>query len=223
MRRNRSVVLSIALTAAMLITAAVRKIFQYAAAPARDKDSDFIFPASESQDKPTVMIAEAKVAPVAFKQIGGFTNDASHLNKTKIYGVVRISSEGDVRRALQFARENKLKVSCAGQQHSMGGQTFTHGGLVLDFRDFNRISLDKEHKTVNVQSGARWWQLQRLLDKEGLSVKSMQSINIFSIGGSLSVNGHGIDPSPGQIAPTVRHMRVMLSTRGGRRQPHREC
>jgi len=207
----------------MLITAAVRKIFQYAAAPARDKDSDFIFPASESQDKPTVMIAEAKVAPVAFKQIGGFTNDASHLNKTKIYGVVRISSEGDVRRALQFARENKLKVSCAGQQHSMGGQTFTHGGLVLDFRDFNRISLDKEHKTVNVQSGARWWQLQRLLDKEGLSVKSMQSINIFSIGGSLSVNGHGIDPSPGQIAPTVRHMRVMLSTRGGRRQPHREC
>jgi FAD/FMN-containing dehydrogenase len=39
----------------------------------------------------------------------------------------------------------------------------------------------------------------------------MQSINIFSIGGSLSVNGHGIDPMPGQIAPTVRAMRVMLS------------
>jgi FAD/FMN-containing dehydrogenase len=39
----------------------------------------------------------------------------------------------------------------------------------------------------------------------------MQSINIFSIGGSLSVNGHGIDPAPGQIAPTVRSMRVMLS------------
>lgn len=211
MRRNRSVVLSIALTAAMLITAAVRKIFQYAAAPVRDKNSDFIFPASESQDKPTVMIAEPKVAPVAFKQIGGFTNDASHLNKTAIYGVVRISSEDDVRRALQFARGNKLKVSCAGQQHSMGGQTFTHGGLVLDFHDFNRISLDKEHKTVNVQSGVRWWQLQQLLDKQGLSVKSMQSINIFSIGGSLSVNGHGIDPAPGQIAPTVRHMRVMLS------------
>jgi FAD/FMN-containing dehydrogenase len=42
-------------------------------------------------------------------------------------------------------------------------------------------------------------------------VKSMQSINIFSIGGSLSVNGHGIDPMPGQIAPTVRSIRVMLS------------
>jgi FAD/FMN-containing dehydrogenase len=93
----------------------------------------------------------------------------------------------------------------------MGGQSFAPGGLVLDLRDFNRIALDKEHKTVNVQSGVRWWQLQQLLDKEGLSVKSMQSINIFSIGGSLSVNGHGIDPSPGPIAPTVRAMRMMLS------------
>jgi FAD/FMN-containing dehydrogenase len=211
MRRNRSVVLSLALTAAMLITAGVIKIFEYAAAPDRDKDSDFIFPASESQDKPTVMVAEPNPAPVDFKQIGGFTNDASHLNKTAIHGVVRISSEEDVRKALQFARENKLKVSCAGQQHSMGGQTFTHGGLVLDFHDFNHISLDKGHKTVNVQSGVRWWQVQQLLDKQGLSVKSMQSINIFSIGGSLSVNGHGIDPAPGQIAPTVRRMRVMLS------------
>ena len=93
----------------------------------------------------------------------------------------------------------------------MGGQTFTHGGVVLDLRDFNRISLDKQHKTVNVQSGVRWWQLQQFLDKEGLAVKAMQSINIFSVGGTLSVNAHGIDPEPGPIAPTVRSLRVMLS------------
>src|SRR5579864_2878943 len=39
----------------------------------------------------------------------------------------------------------------------------------------------------------------------------MQSINIFSVGGTLSINAHGIDPSPGPIAPTVRSLRVMLS------------
>ncbi len=211
MRRNRSLVLSIVLATVMFITAAARKIFQYAAAPDRDKDSDFIFPISQNQEKEAVLIAEPKPSPIAFKQSGGFTNDASHLNKTAVYGIVSISNEDDVRNALQFARENKLKISCAGQQHSMGGQTFTHGGLVLDFRNFNRISVDKEHKLVNVQSGVRWWQLQQLLDRQGLSVKSMQSINIFSIGGSLSVNGHGIDPEPGPIAPTVRHMRIMLS------------
>ena len=93
----------------------------------------------------------------------------------------------------------------------MGGQTFTHGGLVLDLREFNRIQLDKEHKIVHAQTGARWWQVQQLLDREGLSVKAMQSINIFSVGGTLSVNAHGIDPTPGPVAPTVRSMRIMLS------------
>ena len=42
-------------------------------------------------------------------------------------------------------------------------------------------------------------------------MKSMQSINIFSVGGTLSVNAHGIDPAPGPIAPAVRKLRVMLS------------
>ena len=206
----RSIWLSVVLLVATFLVTA-KKVFEYAAAPDRDKESDFVFPHGADPEKLTIQIVEPKAAPVTLKQAGGFTNDASHLNKTAIYGVAKITSEDDIRNALQFAREHNLKVSCAGQQHSMGGQTFTRGGLVLDLRDFNRIRLDKAHKTVNIQSGARWWQLQRLLDQEGLSVKSMQSINIFSIGGSLSVNGHGIDPMPGQIAPTVRAMRIMLS------------
>ena len=211
MGRKRSVLLSVVLVVASFLVVSARKIFEYAAAPDREKESDFVFPQNVEQEKPTILISEPKAPPISLKQLGGFTNDASHLNKTAIYGVVKIASEEDIRKALQFARENKLKVTCAGQQHSMGGQTFTHGGLVLDLRDFNQIKLDKEHQTVNLQTGARWWQLQQLLDKEGLSVKSMQSINIFSVGGSLSVNGHGIDPMPGPIAPTVRAMRIMLS------------
>ena len=212
MSRKRSFLISVVLVVASFLIVGARKIYQYAAVPEKDKESNFIFPHNGDQEKPTtIIVANSKPVPITFKQVGGYTNDASHLNKTAIYGVVKISSEDDIRSALQFARDNKLKVTCAGQQHSMGGQTFTHDGLVLDLRDLSRIKLHKANKRVNVQSGVRWWQLQQLLDKEGLSVKSMQSINIFSIGGSLSVNGHGIDPAPGQIAPTVRSMRVMLS------------
>jgi FAD/FMN-containing dehydrogenase len=211
LKRARRLLLPIVLVVASIIVVGAKKIFDYAAAPDREKESDFVFPHNPEQEKPTVLIAQPKSPPFTFKQQGGFVNDASHLNKTAVYGVVRIASEDDISNALQFARGNKLKVSCAGQQHSMGGQTFTHNGLVLDLRDFNRIRLDKEHKTVNVQSGVRWWQLQQMLDREGLSVKAMQSINIFSVGGTLSVNAHGIDPMPGPIAPTVRSMRVMLS------------
>ena len=209
MSRKRTLLLSIALVLAGFFVLCAQKVFEYAAAPDKEKESDFVFPSSADQEKAVVLPAEP--ALFSFERRGGFTNDASHLNKTAVYGIVKPASEDDIRSALQFARENNLKVTCAGQQHSMGGQTFTQGGIVLDLRNFNRIRLDKERKTVSLQSGARWWQLQQLLDEDGLSVKSMQSINIFSVGGTLSVNAHGIDPMPGHTAPTVRSMRVMLS------------
>jgi FAD/FMN-containing dehydrogenase len=211
MGRVRRLLLPVFLVVASIVIVGAKKIFDYAAAPDKEKESNFIFPTNPDQEKPTVLLAEPQPPPFSFEQRGGFVNDASHLNKTAVYGVVRITSEDDIRNALQYARDHNLRITCAGQQHSMGGQTFTHGGLVLDLRDFNRIRIDKENKTANLQSGARWWQFQKLLDQENLSVKSMQSINIFSVGGTLSINAHGIDPMPGPIAPTVRSLRVMLS------------
>ena len=209
MRKVRRLLLPLLLVVASVVTG--KRIYDYSAAPEKDKESDFLFPANPDQEKPSVLISDPQRPPFVFEQRGGFVNDASHLNKTAVYGVVQIASEDDIRNALQYARTHDLKVTCAGQQHSMGGQTFTHGGLVLDLRQFNQIRLDKEHKIVNVQAGVRWWQLQHLLDTQDLSVKSMQSINIFSVGGTLSVNAHGIGPAPGPTAPTVRSIRVMLS------------
>ena len=211
-RRKRPLLRSFLLIFVLFLAFTAWKIFEYSAAPDKDKESDFVFPPNPDQEKPTFLIAEPGSLPVKFAQSGGFTNDASHLNRTAIYGVIRVTSEDDVGKALKFARDHNLKITCAGQQHSMGGQSFTHGGIVVDLRDLNRIVVDKEHKTVNVQSGVRWWQLQKVLDEQGLAVKSMQSINIFSIGGTLSINAHGIDPAPGPVAPTVRSLRVMLSS-----------
>jgi len=133
LRRIRSGLLSLVLILTAVLAAA-KQIFDYSAAPEKDKNSDFVFPDDEEQKKgidPDVLV---KDLPVTFRQLGGFTNDASHLNKTAIYGSVRVSSEEDIRKALQFARDHHLKVTCAGQQHSMGGQTFTHDGLILDLR-----------------------------------------------------------------------------------------
>jgi FAD/FMN-containing dehydrogenase len=78
-------------------------------------------------------------------------------------------------------------------------------------RGFHQLRVDKEHKTLNVQTGATWKQVQVFLDAQGLSVKAMQSINIFTVGGTLSVNAHGIAHNPGPIAATVRSLRIMLS------------
>src|SRR5437588_8262749 len=210
--KRRTLLLSFASAIAASLVVTVRKLVQYAAAPVGEKESDFVFPPSMDQTPSTSSAPRPAYPALPFEQRGGFINDASYLNRTAVYGVVKATSEVDVANASQFARENGLKVTAAGQRHSMGGQTFVKGGLVLDMRGLNRITLDKAKKIVNVQSGTVWADVQRVLDGEGLSVKAMQSINIFSVGGTLSVNAHGIAHRPGPIAPTVKALRVMLSS-----------
>src|ERR1700733_1417453 len=211
--KRRKLLLAVLLLVMSIFLFAVEKIFEYGSPPVKgkEKDCNFVFPANADQTKPTSIFVRSSMRQPAFAQLGGFINDASCLNKTAVYGIVKIATVEDVRNALQFARENHLKVTIAGQRHSMGGQSFTKDGLILDMRGFNRLTLDKENRILNVQTGATWEQIQRLLDQQGLAVKAMQSINIFTVGGALSVNAHGIAHDPGQLAPTVRSIRIMLS------------
>jgi FAD/FMN-containing dehydrogenase len=119
--------------------------------------------------------------------------------------------ESRLRDALALAREKRLRVSVAGARHSMGGHTRTEHGLQLDLSSLAAIELEPSGEVVRVQSGARFWQLVRFLDRFGASVGVMQSNSDFSIGGSLSVNCHGWQPNSPPLASTVESLRVMLS------------
>lgn len=143
-------------------------------------------------------------------QAGGFINDASCLNRTPIYGLVRVRGVEDIATALRFARENGRKVSIAGVRHSMGGQAFARDAVVLDITEFNQVSLDAPRKLITAQSGATWHAIQELLHP-ALAVKAMQSTDIFTVGGSISVNAHGMDHRAGSIARTIRSLRLMLA------------
>ncbi|MER8455571.1 MULTISPECIES: FAD-binding oxidoreductase [unclassified Mesorhizobium] len=141
---------------------------------------------------------------------GGDINDASGLSMTPVYGVIEVSEENHIASALAFARTNGLKVSVAAVRHSMGGHAFDDNALVLDMRKFNKISVDAAAKAMTLQPGARWHDIQNLLHPR-FAVKAMQSTDIFSVGGSLSVNAHGMDHQAGSVAGSIRSMRVMLA------------
>ena len=208
--RRSLVAFLLSVTALALIV--VEKIYELSVAPSGDKDCDFIYPTDESRVQTARGTFQRATPPFGLEQSGGFINDASCLNKTPVYGIVRIKTVADIQNALRFARENQIKVTVSGQRHSMGGQSFSKDGLVLDIRDFSQISVDQRNLVLTTQSGATWAQIQSLLDADGLSVKAMQSINVPTVGGTLSVNAHGIAHDPGQIAPTVRRLRIMLSS-----------
>lgn len=139
-------------------------------------------------------------------------NDASCLNRTRVFDIVKIKSIDDITGALKTARENNLHISIAGIRHSMGGQAFYKDALILDMTQFNKIiALDEKEKILTVQSGATWHDIQLYLHAKNLSVKAMQSTDIFTVGGSLSVNAHGMDQNVGSIASTVKSFTLMLA------------
>lgn len=157
---------------------------------------------------PPAPAASAVTTEPNWAQRGGTINDASCLSRTEVTGIIAVKSEDDVRNALTYARINGLKVSAAGVKHSMGGQAFAPGNVVLDMRGFNAVQLDEAAGTITVGAGATWHQIQNQIHPR-FAVKAMQSSDIFSVGGSIAVNAHGMDHQAGAVMGSLRSMRVM--------------
>jgi decaprenylphospho-beta-D-ribofuranose 2-oxidase len=142
----------------------------------------------------------------------GIANDFSRLNPTAVREVFRPTTEEQVRDAIQEAAAKGLKVAIAGKRHSMGGQTLYPDAIALDMLVFNKIvSLDDATKILTVQSGATWSDVQRFLNPRGLAVLSMQGPNVFTVGGSMSVNAHGWDMRHGPVASSIAWFRILLA------------
>lgn len=136
--------------------------------------------------------------------------DVSRLMLVKVKEVQKGREKEGLIKAVKEASDKNLKISIAGKHHSQGGHSFYHDSLQLDMTSFNKIlNLNKEKKTIQVQSGATWEDIQDYVNPHGLSVKVMQSSNIFTVGGSLSVNAHGRDLRYGPIIETVNSFRLL--------------
>lgn len=200
----------------ILVAVGVKK-FLWLSLPPSDVPKDCSFTNSENEDKESRLVGEipkielSNLEGVLISQEGGVINDASCLNQTPILGVVEVKSEVDLGKVLAFANANSLKVTVAGEKHSMGGQAFSRNGLIVNMDKMSEMSYSNETGTFKVQAGARWAEVERYLDGLGKSLKAVQSINIFSVGGTISVNAHGIAHSPGPIAETIKSLRVMLA------------
>ncbi len=190
----------------------------YSGAPAEAKDCAVraaplplpTAPAHDSAPDP-VPAAVHEAYPRWLTQERGTVNDASCLNRTPVHGVARPQSEDDVRRALRYARSQGLSVSVSGTRHSMGGQSASPGGLVLDMGDMDSVVVDEATATARVGAGASWARVLEAVHEHGLSVMAMPSIDVLSVGGTLSANAHGADFRTGSLASTVRSLTLMTA------------
>ena len=108
-----------------------------------------------------------------------------------------------------------------GTQHSMGGHSICKGGVVIDLKHFSNVVVSEDRESVTCGPGAVWMDLIRVLNPFGKSPVTMQSYCSFSVGGTLSVNGHGITTDE-SVAESVLEMDIVLPD-GSLKTCKRDC
>lgn len=147
---------------------------------------------------PIIHLIKAKISEPNqdFKVNQNYRDDASKLNLTKVHTIVAVEQEHtarqkQLRQLLKYANRHNFKVSISGAQHSMGGHTIYPDGISIDMLPYDHMSFDENTNILTIGSGASWSKALQYLDGFGKSIGVMQSFSNFSVGGSLSVNGHG--------------------------------
>ncbi|MGA7393348.1 MAG: FAD-binding oxidoreductase [Terrimicrobiaceae bacterium] len=103
------------------------------------------------------------------------------------------ADEQDVIAAIQFARENKLKVVVRGGGHNWCQPTLRNGGLLIDLKNLDKvISIDVASRKAVVQPIISNREIQRVLNAKGLAYPSghcpQVKLSGYLLGGGMSWN-----------------------------------
>ena len=63
--------------------------------------------------------------------------------------IVVCRGEGDVARAVTFAREHGVLLSVCGAGHNITGNAVCNGGLMISFKNMNTVDVDPTSRTVS--------------------------------------------------------------------------
>jgi len=108
-------------------------------------------------------------------------NDITKLNPIKVSDVVMPKTISELK---QLVAKHKGQISIGGGRYSQGGQTACENCLFIDMKGLNRIKyLDVKNKKITVEAGITWREIQKVIDKENLSIKIMQTYSNFTVGG----------------------------------------
>ena len=136
-------------------------------------------------------------------------NDVTQLNPIIIS---KVETPNTITELQDIIKNSNKPISIGGGRFSMGGQTASTGSTHIDMRKLNKIiCFSAENKTIIVEAGIRWCDIQQFVDEHNLSVKIMQTYANFTVGGSLSVNCHGRYIGLGAVILSVKSLEIILA------------
>jgi len=104
--------------------------------------------------------------------------------------IARCVDSADVIAAVNFGRENQMLVSIRGGGHNAGGLGVCDDGLVIDLSRMRSIRVDPANRTVRVDGGCTWGDVDHATHPFGLAVPS-GIISTTGVGGLTLGGGIG--------------------------------
>lgn len=112
--------------------------------------------------------------------------------------IARCTGSRDVIAAVNMARQNHLLVSVRSGGHDYSGRSICDGGLVIDVSAMRDVEVDAGSRTVRVQPGARWRDVDKATQVFGLATTggTVSTVGVagFTLGGGSGhlVRKHGL-------------------------------
>jgi FAD/FMN-containing dehydrogenase len=83
--------------------------------------------------------------------------------------IARCADAGDVAAVVRFAAEHGLPLAVRGGGHNAAGTAVVDDGVVIDLSALRGVRIDESGRTVHVEGGARWGDVDRITAPLGLA------------------------------------------------------
>ena len=103
--------------------------------------------------------------------------------------IAQVSGADDVSTAIKFAQVNKLDITIRGAGHNIAGNSICNDGLMIDFSNMKKVSVDSNKKIALVEPGATLKDFDAEAQKYGLAtpvgINSTTGIAGLTLGGGF--------------------------------------
>ncbi|MGH9010874.1 MAG: FAD-binding oxidoreductase [Acidimicrobiia bacterium] len=125
--------------------------------------------------------------------------------------IAQCRTVADVAKAIRFGRRHQLEIAVRGGGHGVAGTALTDGGIVIDLRRMNTVTVDPTARTATVAGGATMRDLDQATQPYGLATTGGR-VSTTGIGGLTLGGGAGwLDRKFGLVCDNLLAVEVAIA------------